>query len=76
MTFSKQVLSKLSAMLLCLPLIACQTMGSVGTNIDTKEVTCKAFSVIYWSKLDTRATQDQITVHNKKYVTLCGKPTK
>lgn len=59
--------------LLSLPLLlflpaACQTTASVGTSSTTM---CAVFKPIYWSKDDTRETQEQVVEHNKVWSTLC-----
>jgi hypothetical protein len=58
-------------MLVCLSLTACQTMGSAGINL--RSVPCENLNPIYWSKNDTRPTQEQITEYNGVYVAHCRK---
>lgn len=61
------------AILACLTLTACQTTGSGGINAPgMKVVPCAALSPIYWSKGDTRETQDQVTEFNTVGARVCG----
>lgn len=65
---------------MCLSLTACQTMGSDAEieqaaramGYTSRGAACEAFDHIYWSKRDTRLTQEQIVEHNKVYTRLCG----
>lgn len=69
----KLAMRSVVAMLACLALTACQTTGSGGINApETKAVPCAALSPIYWSKGDTRETQDQVTEFNAVGARVCG----
>jgi hypothetical protein len=62
------------ATMLSLSLTACQTTGSDAINAGAGRpaVACQSFQPIYWSKQDTRPTQDQIVEHNAVYKRICN----
>lgn len=69
----KLAIRSVVAMLACLGLTACQTTGSGGIDAPAaKVVPCAALSPIYWSKGDTRETQDQATEYNAVGARVCG----
>jgi hypothetical protein len=55
---------------LLMPVAACQTMDTGGT--DVKLVACQSFKPISWSSKDTRETQDGVTEHNAVYKDMCN----
>lgn len=59
-------------LLLSLSLTACLTTGSDETRpVLTVNTGCESFKAIYWSKKDTRKTQEQVVEHNAVYKKLC-----
>lgn len=69
----KLVMRSAAATLVCLTLTACQTTGSGGINAQgVKAVPCAALTPIYWSKGDTRETQEQATEYNAVGARVCG----
>lgn len=62
-----------------LSLTACQMTGSAVTEpvAVPKAIPCSSTGPIYWSKNDTRGTQEQAVTHNKVFKDVCtGEPQK
>jgi len=59
-------------LLLTLTLAGCQTMdsGAISAALPAS-IPCAGLSPIYWSKQDTRKTQEQVTEFNAAYKAAC-----
>ncbi len=66
----RPVLRSINAIWLCLILTSCQTTASVATDT-AASIPCAALVPIYWSKDDTRKTQDQVTEYNAVWKAIC-----
>jgi hypothetical protein len=71
----KLIALALLGLLLLTPLGGCQTLSLSRTTASagTRGATfCQVAKPFYWSKKDTRMTQEQAVSHNSVFRTLCG----